>query len=49
MKTTNVKPPSDEIVLTTSGTLETRGVNRAIPVMTFIVFVSKRLELVGIN
>ena len=42
MKITYIKPPSDKILLTTS--LETRGVNTAILVMTFISFVSKRLK-----
>ena len=47
MKTTYVKPPSDEILLTTS--LETRRLNTAILVMTFILFVSKRLKSVAIQ
>ena len=47
MKNTYVKPPSDEIVLTTS--LEPRGVNTAILVMTCIFFVSRRLKSVGVQ
>ena len=46
-KTTYVKPPSDEILLTTSP--ETRGVNIAILVMASIFIVSKRLKSVGVQ